>query len=83
MDDEVNSRLAKASADFDQINRNVWNRRGLLVASQIKVYRAHVLTTLLYGCETWNTYQRHIKKLNHCPNRQMDKGMHPPFPQEW
>ena len=24
-----------------------------------------ILSTLLYGCETWTTYQHHIKKLNH------------------
>ena len=24
-----------------------------------------VMTTLLYGCETWTVYQRHAKKLNH------------------
>ena len=29
------------------------------------MYRAVVLTTLLYGCETWTVYQRHARKLNH------------------
>ena len=38
--------------------------RGISKATKIKVYRAVVLTILLYGCETW-TYQQHIKKLNH------------------
>ena len=65
MDEEVNIRLAKASAAFDQLNRNVWNRRDISETTKIKVYRAVVLTTPLYGCETWTTYQRHIKKLNH------------------
>ena len=27
------------------------------------VYRAFVLTSLLYSCETWSTYVRHIKTL--------------------
>ena len=31
-------------------------------ATKIKVYQTVVLTTLLYGCETWTIYQRHIKK---------------------
>ena len=65
MDDEENTRLAKASAAFDRPNRNVWNRSGISEATKIKVCRAVVLTTLLYGWETWTTYQRHIKKLNH------------------
>ena len=29
------------------------------------MYRAIVLPTLLYACETWTVYQRHAKKLNH------------------
>ena len=65
MDDEVNTRLAKASTPSGRINRNVWNWRRILEATKIKVYQAVVLTTLLYGCETWTTYQRRINKLNH------------------
>ena len=30
-----------------------------------KCIRAVVLTTVLYGCETWRVYQRHAKRLNH------------------
>ena len=54
MDDKVNTRLTKASAAFSRPE-----------ATKIKVYRAVVLTTLLYGCKTWTTYQQHIKKLTH------------------
>ena len=32
---------------------------------KLKVYKAVVLPTLLYACETWTVYQRHAKKLNH------------------
>ena len=31
---------------------------------KIAVYRAVVLPTLLYGCETWTCYRRHFKKLD-------------------
>ena len=31
---------------------------------QVAVYRAVVLTSLLYGSETWTCYRRHIKKLD-------------------
>ena len=56
-------RRAPPSADY----KNVWNRRGITTVTKIKikVYRAIVLTTLLYGCETWTVYQRHARKLNH------------------
>ena len=29
------------------------------------VYKAVVLPTLVYSCETWTVYQRHAKRLNH------------------
>ena len=64
VDNDVNTRLAKVSATFGRLNRNMWNWRSISEATKIKVYRAVFITTLLYGCETWITYQRHIKKLN-------------------
>lgn len=65
IDDEVNARLAKASVAFGRLYKNVWDRRGITTETKIKVYRAVVLTTLLYGCEAWTVYQRHARKLNH------------------
>ena len=65
MDDEFNTRFTKVSAGFGWLNRNVWNQKGISEAVKIKLYQAVVLTTLLYGCEMWTTYQWHIKKLNH------------------
>ena len=65
IDDEVNKRIAKASAAFGRLRPTVWDRRGISETTKIKVYRAVVLTTLLYGCETWTVYSRHARKLNH------------------
>ena len=53
IDDEINTRIAKASAAFGRLSKNVWERRGITTATKIKVYKAAVLTTLLYGSETW------------------------------
>ena len=65
IDDEVNARLAKASAAFARLQQNVWYRRCITQETKIKVYKAVVLTTLLYGCETWTVFKRHATKLNH------------------
>ena len=64
IDAEVNSRVAKASTAFGRLRRNVWERRGLSLSTKLKVYRAVVLTTLLYASETWTVYSRHTKQLN-------------------
>jgi len=65
IDDEINNRIAKASAAFGRLRKTVWNRRGITLETKMKVYRAVVLPTLLYGCETWTVYSRHARKLNH------------------
>ena len=64
MDDEVSSRIAKASASFGRLRSNVWDRKGLNLQTKLKVYKAVVLPSLLYACETWTVYSRHVKKLN-------------------
>ena len=38
---------------------------GIRLDTKLKVYKADVLPTLLYACETWTVYQCHAKKLNH------------------
>ena len=64
IDDEVDARLAKANSAFGRLSKNVWNRRGITLETKIKVYRAAVMTTLLYGSETWTVYRCHAAKLN-------------------
>ena len=64
IDDEINARIAKASSAFGRLRPTVWDRKGVHLTTKLKVYRAIVLTTLLYASETWTIYQRHAKKLN-------------------
>jgi hypothetical protein len=63
IDDEITSRIGKASAAFGKLQRRLWNSHAIKLSTKIAVYRAVVITTLLYGCETWTVYRRHIKRL--------------------
>ena len=65
IDDEVNTRIAKASAAFGRLLGNVWDRSGIRLDTKLKIYKAVALPTLLYAFETWTVYQRHAKTLNH------------------
>ena len=65
IDDEVNARIAKASAAFGRLRGSIWDRSGIRLDTKLKVYRSVVLPTLLYACETRTVYQRHAKRLNH------------------
>ena len=64
IDNEVNARIAKASAAFGRLRGSIWDRSGIRLDTKLKVYRSVVLPTLLYACETWTVYQRHAKRLN-------------------
>ena len=59
IDDEITARIAKASVAFGRLRANVWERNGIKLDTKLKVYKAVVLPTLLYACETWTVYQRH------------------------
>ena len=73
IDEEVQCRMAKASSVFGRFSQQVWNRRNIRLEMKIKVYRVHVMKTLLYGSETWTVYSSLARKLNHfhtnCPCR--------------
>ena len=65
IDDEVTTRIAKASVAFGRLRANVWERNGIKLGTKLKFYKAAVMPTLLYACETWTVYQRRARRLNH------------------
>nr|VZI28302.1 unnamed protein product [Spirometra erinaceieuropaei] len=65
IDDEVANRISKASQAFGRLKSTVWNRHGLQLSTKLKMYKAVILPTLLYGAETWTVYTRQARRLNH------------------
>ena len=63
IDEEINRRLARASASFGRLSDRVWKRRGLTSETKLKIYHAVVLPSLLYGSETWTVYSWHLQRL--------------------
>ena len=60
---EVKARPAKASVAFGRLRTNVWERNGIRLDTKLKVYKAVVLPTLLYPCDTWTVYQHMTRNL--------------------
>nr|VZI21882.1 unnamed protein product [Spirometra erinaceieuropaei] len=58
IDDEVANRISKASQAFGRLQSTVWNRHGLQLSTKLKMCKAVILPTLLYGAETWTVYTR-------------------------
>ena len=53
IDDVVTARIANSSVAFGRRRANVWERTEIKLDTKLKVYKAMVLPTLLYACETW------------------------------
>ena len=64
IDDEIQRRMAKASASFGRLRQRFWNNHHVSMRVNGKIYRAIVLSTLLYGAEAWTVYRRQVKKLH-------------------
>ena len=62
--DEISARIGKASGSFGKLTKRLWSERGVRLVTKINVYCAVVLPTLLYGCEAWTPYRRHIRRLD-------------------
>ena len=66
---DIKDRVANASRAFGILRKAVFNDKDLHVKTKAKVYSAVVLSTLLYGSETWTTKQIDIQKLESFNNR--------------
>ncbi|BHF74305.1 hypothetical protein SprV_0501739000 [Sparganum proliferum] len=65
IDDEVANRISKASQAFGRLQSTVWNHHGLQLSTKLKMYKAVILPTLLYGAEIWTVYTKQARRLNH------------------
>ena len=63
MDKEIATRISKVSQALGRLRYRVLNQHNIWLLTKLKSYNAVVLPSLLYGCETWTLYRRHVKKL--------------------
>jgi len=63
IDEDISSRIAKASYSFGRLARRLWDDHGIRLDTKVAVYKAAILTSLLFGSETWVLYRRRVRKL--------------------
>ena len=64
IEEEINSRIGKAAAKMAKLSKRVLENGKLTERTKMCVYKACVISTLLYGSETWTTYTSQERKLN-------------------
>ena len=60
---EIQRRINLASSAFGRLSKRVFGNQNLTIHTKIVVYNAVVISTILYGCETWVPYRRHVRLL--------------------
>ena len=62
-DAEITARIAQATSAFGRLTKRLWKNRNIRLDTKISVYRAAVVTSLLFGCEAWTLKKAHIARL--------------------
>ena len=64
MDEELKTRLSNASTSFGRLKDKVWFNKDLTFKTKCAVYRAIVMSSLLYGSESWPVHKVIAHRLN-------------------
>ena len=65
---EIKIRLAIATASVVKLNK-IWSSKDTSFATKIKLYKTLVLSTLLYGCESWTLTADSTKRIQAFENK--------------
>ena len=63
LDTEISKRIGKAATILAKLTKQVWDNKQLTIITKVKVYQTCVISTLLYGSESWATYTHQERKL--------------------
>jgi len=63
LDKEIATRIQSASTAFYKLAAPLYRRKEISLRNKLRVYKATVLPTLLYGSETWAPNRDHTRRL--------------------
>ncbi|GFR86704.1 hypothetical protein ElyMa_006059900 [Elysia marginata] len=64
LDVELNVRKGKASTTMARLSKRVWDDTMLTLNTKMRMYQACIVSTLLYGSESWTLYSHQEQRLN-------------------
>ena len=63
LDDELSYRLGQATRAYGRLSHKVFHNKNISLSTKVMVYNAMVLSSLLYGSETWTLYHHQTRML--------------------
>ena len=63
VDNKITAPIRKAGSANGRLQHRLWSDYGIQLWTKVQVYKTVVLSTLLYGCESWTQYWHHVKVL--------------------
>ena len=63
LDAELSTRIGKAATAMARLTKRVWSNAMLSTNTKMRIYEACVVSTLLYGSESWTLYSRQERRL--------------------
>ena len=69
IDEEIDTRICKASITFRSIGRLIWHQKKLKRKTKMRLFKSIIMPILLYGCETWAPLSNHVQRLQSFVNK--------------
>ena len=63
LDREISVRIRKASNSFRSLCKVLWYQKSIKQSIKLRMFKAAIVPTLLYGSETWTPLSQHLKRL--------------------
>ena len=63
LDVELRKCIGKASTTLSKLTKRAWENKHPTIPTKINIYKACVISTLLYGSKSWTTYSTQEQKL--------------------
>ncbi len=61
---EIERRINLGYYKFNYLKKSIWNQSAISLKTKVQIYRATVLSTVLYGAESWTYTDKEYSRLN-------------------
>jgi hypothetical protein len=63
LDTEISYRISRAAMAFASLRSTLWGDRRISLHTKVRIFNAVVMSTLLYGSESWAALDSHVHRL--------------------